>query len=102
MTAVESAAEAFATLTCRLPHVLVCDIGMPQNGLSFIRRVRADSRPEIASVPAMAVTAYARDQDRLRTLEAGYQFHLPKPFTATQLIEAVGLLARRKSAAPLP
>jgi CheY-like chemotaxis protein len=85
-------------LKCRPPHVLVCDIAMPrEDGVAFIRRVRADSSPAIASVPAVAVTAYARDQDRLRTLEAGFQFHLPKPVTALELIDTVGFLTNRRS-----
>ncbi len=93
-----SAAEAYEQLTTHVPDVLVCDIGMPgEDGLTFIGRVRADCRMDLASVPAVAVTAYARDQDRLRTLEAGFQFHLTKPVAATELVGTVGFLAKRSS-----
>ncbi len=92
VTAVNSAANAYEVLSQR-HDLLICDIAMPQeDGLDFIRRVRADSRPDIASLPAVAMTAYTKDHDRLRTLEAGFQFHLPKPVAATDLVQAVGFL----------
>jgi signal transduction histidine kinase len=98
VTAVSSAAEAFEALKRHQPHVVVCDIAMPiEDGLAFIRRVRAERHAEIASVPAVAVTAYARDHDRLRTLEAGFQFHLPKPVTAIELVDTVSFLTHRKT-----
>ncbi len=92
VTAVNSAAKAYEALSQR-HDLLICDIAMPQeDGLDFVRRVRADSRPEIASLPAVAMTAYSKDHDRLRTLEAGFQFHLPKPVSATDLVQAIGFL----------
>lgn len=98
VTATHSAAEGYQQLRSDRPHVLICDIAMPdEDGLAFMRRIRADASPEIASVPAVAVTAYARDIDRLGALAAGYQFHLPKPVAATDLVETVGFLTNRKA-----
>jgi CheY-like chemotaxis protein len=78
------------------PDVLVCDIGMPhEDGYSFIRRVRDDSRHGLASIPAVAVTAYGSDRDRLRALEAGFQFHLAKPVAIPDFVGIVGLLANQ-------
>ena len=85
-----SAREALATLRERPIDVLVSDIGMPkEDGYSLIRNVR-DQWP---TLPAIALTAYAADEDRERTTGAGYQFHLAKPAEATQLIAAVAMAA---------
>ena len=89
-----SASEGYELLTRLRPDVLVCDIAMPsEDGLAFITRVRRDNDPAVASIPALAVTAYARDQDRQRSLLAGFHSHLPKPFTAGDLVSMVRELA---------
>lgn len=89
-----SAAEGYEMLTRARPDVLVCDIGMPtEDGLAFIARVRSDPDAGIASIPALAVTAYARERDRERSLQAGFQSHLSKPFTAAELAGVVDHLA---------
>lgn len=96
VTTARSAAEAYASIRTDLPDVLICDIGMPvEDGYSLIRRIRGDSDPAIASLPAAALTAYASTQDRLRALEAGFQFHLSKPVTVANLTGIVGVLASR-------
>ena len=60
--------------------VLLADIAMPgEDGYSLIRRVRASSTPETASIPAVALTALAREQDRQQALRSGFQLHLAKP-----------------------
>jgi hypothetical protein len=98
VTAVASVSAAFKALKAHRPQVLVCDVGTTQeDSLAFIRRVRAESRSDIASVPAVAMTALGRDHDRLRALEAGFQFHLPKPVSAIQLLDTVSFLANRKA-----
>jgi CheY-like chemotaxis protein len=78
------------------PDVLVADIGMPGvDGYEFIRQVRARSPQSVGAVPAAALTAYARTQDRLRVLSAGYQMHIPKPIQPVELVTVVASLAKR-------
>jgi CheY-like chemotaxis protein len=88
-----SAAEAFDTLQREQIDVLLADIAMPgEDGYSFIRRVRALGNVA-ASVPAAALTALAREEDRRRALSAGFQLHLAKPLDGESLIAAVSRLA---------
>ena len=95
VTTARSAGEAFDVLSYARPDVLVCDLGMPgEDGLAFIARVRSHGDPDIASIPALAVTAYASDQDRVRSLNTGFQSHLSKPVTASELVARVGHLAQ--------
>jgi signal transduction histidine kinase/ActR/RegA family two-component response regulator len=90
----ESAAVAWPRLLAAPPDVLVCDIAMPEeDGLSFIRRVRALPAGGGARVPAIALTAYARVEEHTRSLEAGFDRHLAKPVEATELVAAVRQLA---------
>jgi signal transduction histidine kinase len=89
-----SAADGYAALTRTRPDVLVCDLGMPsEDGLRFISRVRTHPDPDVASVPALAVTAYAHGFDRQRSLDAGFHSHLSKPFAAADLVSVVQHLA---------
>ena len=83
------------------PSVIVADIGLPgEDGYAFIRRVRAHAAPEIQSVPAIAVTAYATMTDRAEAIAVGFQQHLSKPVDPVQLVEAVhGVLRKTRSAA---
>ncbi|MBW4678548.1 MAG: PAS domain S-box protein [Microcoleus vaginatus WJT46-NPBG5] len=77
------------------PDVLVSDIGMPgEDGYSLIRKVRALVVDQGGSIPAVALTAYAMDEDRRRVLEAGFQKHLAKPVDADELIQVVARLSR--------
>jgi len=93
-----SAAEGFSVLRVWRPDVLVSDIGMPnEDGFGLIARVRSLTPEEGGATPAVALTAYARAQDRLRTLSAGYQVHVPKPVEPEELAAAVGSLAGRRS-----
>jgi signal transduction histidine kinase len=96
VTAFPSVPEALASFDTAVPDVLVSDIGVPfEDGYSFIRKVR--SRPPAAggTVPALALTAYARAEDRQQALEAGFQTHLAKPVDPSELIAAVARLAGR-------
>jgi len=93
-----SAADALALLAERRPDLLVADIGMPEmDGYGLIRRIRSASDPGLASVPAIALTAYGRTEDRERALGAGFQHHLAKPVLPDELVNvvarAVGRLA---------
>ncbi|HVG21245.1 MAG TPA: PAS domain S-box protein [Blastocatellia bacterium] len=92
--AVASAAEALDVLAgCesgRLPDLILSDIGMPgEDGLSMLERVRAGGPESGAKIPAIALTAYARAEDRARALRAGYQLHIAKPFEPLQLVTAI-------------
>ncbi len=94
--AAASADEAMAALRRQRPDVLVCDIGMPgEDGFSLLARVRALSAEEGGLVPAVALTAYARSDDRRRVLAAGYHVHLSKPVDPDELISAVARMAGR-------
>jgi CheY-like chemotaxis protein len=94
VVALESGQMIDATLTDHRPHVLLIDIGLPgEDGYSLIRRIRKLSSAAGGQTPAISLTAYARKEDRVRALAAGFQNHLPKPVEAHQLIAAVHELA---------
>jgi len=91
-----SVAEGLAALQAWRPDVLISDIEMPgEDGYTFIRRVRALDDAKLARTPAVALTAYGRVEDRLRTLSAGYSMHVPKPVDPTELTTIVASLAGR-------
>jgi PAS domain S-box-containing protein len=95
--AVGSTVEALEAIASFKPDVLMSDIGMPgEDGFSLIRRVRALAPERGGATPALALTAYARDEDRLRALSAGFQEHLAKPVNAEELVLMLGTLARTK------
>ena len=74
--------------------VLISDIAMPgEDGYSLIRRLRASPNVAWRTLPAMALTAFARPEDQAQALEAGFQMHLPKPFDPAALLSAVTSLA---------
>lgn len=76
--------------------VLISDIGMPNSdGYDLIKRVRGLPSDRNGRVPAIALTAYARSNDRLQAIRAGYQMHVPKPVESAELIAIVASLARR-------
>jgi PAS domain S-box-containing protein len=78
------------------PNVLISDIGMPnEDGYELIRKVRALSPENGGQIPAVALTAFARTQDRLKVLSAGYQMHVPKPVEPVELATVVASLAKR-------
>jgi CheY-like chemotaxis protein len=89
-----SAAGALAQVAGWGPDVLIADIGMPvEDGYDLIRKVRALPAESGGGTPAVALTAYARVEDRLRVLDAGYQMHVPKPVEPTELVAAVASIA---------
>ncbi len=95
-----SVPEALASFDRAVPDVLLSDIGVPgEDGYSLIRKVRAREAALGGDVPAAALTAYARAEDRLRALEAGYQTHLAKPVDPAELIATVARLAGRTALA---
>jgi len=95
VTTAGSASEAMERVVRDKPDVLLSDIGMPtEDGYTLIRRIRKLGGAR-GRTPAIALTAYARAEDRAKTLEAGYQQHLSKPVEAAQLIAMVATLAKQ-------
>jgi CheY-like chemotaxis protein len=96
VTTAASAVEALAAIANHPPDVLVSDIGMPtEDGFALIRRLR-DLPPEAGgNTPAIALTAYARSEDRQRVIYAGFQMHVSKPIEPSGLITMVASLAGR-------
>jgi CheY-like chemotaxis protein/two-component sensor histidine kinase len=96
--ALGSAEEALSVLARRVPDVLVSDIGLGGiDGLGLLRRVRALPGP-VSAVPAIALTAYARPEDRVRAFGAGFQIHITKPIEPTELQAAVARLTSQSRA----
>jgi len=86
--------EALLQLEARQPAILVSDIGMPhEDGYALIRKVRALSAERGGQIPALALTAYAREEDAQRAREAGYQRHVSKPVDPLALVAIVAELA---------
>lgn len=87
--------EALELFAERTPDVLISDVAMPgADGYELIRRVRTLSREEGGDVPAAAITAYARPEDRSRLLNAGFSIHLPKPIDPAEVVAVVSTLTR--------
>jgi CheY-like chemotaxis protein len=98
VTLAASARDALAILEHADMDVLLADIAMPEeDGYSLIKKVRTLSSSRVASIPAAAVTAHARDEERRQALAAGYHLHLAKPFEPAQLAQAVERLVRGNS-----
>jgi CheY-like chemotaxis protein len=95
MTA-NSASEAFEMIKREKFDVIISDIGMPdEDGFSLIRKIRELSNEEGGNVPAIALTAYARAEDRVKALRSGFQMHVAKPVEPAELIAIVANLAGR-------
>ena len=92
-----SVVEALQEIERQKPDVLVSDIGMPdQDGYEFIQRVREmEAKHEDKAMPALALTAYAKAEDRVRALSGGYQVHLAKPVEPAEFVLVVANLAGR-------
>jgi CheY-like chemotaxis protein len=91
-----NAAEALAIVEQERPHVLVSDIGMPQvDGFELLRRVRALGEARGGKVPAIALTAFARSEDRTRALRAGFLVHVSKPVEPSELVATVASVSGR-------
>ena len=96
VTAVSSAGEAIQAITRNRPDVLVSDIAMPdEDGYGLIRKIRALENGASENIPAVAITAYAKEEDRERALSAGFQIYLAKPVELTELISVVARAAKR-------
>jgi CheY-like chemotaxis protein len=96
MKEAESSREALEIIESWKPDVLIADIGMPvEDGYGLIKRVRALPKERGGHTPALALTAYARTEDRIRALSEGYQVHLSKPVDRAELAAVVARLAER-------
>jgi hypothetical protein len=95
-TTAASVQEALKLLKSWQPKILVSDIGMPgEDGYSLIRQIRRLSPTEGGSIPAVALTAYSREEDRKQVLLAGFQMHVSKPVEATELLQAIATLTEQ-------
>lgn len=98
VASVKQALTIIETATDRSPDVLVSDIGMPdEDGYSLIRKLRQLEAQRGGRLPAIALTAYARNDDRRQALLAGFQMHLTKPVDAAELVAVVASLTGRTS-----
>jgi len=90
--------EAIEVLQCFKLDVLVSDIGMPgEDGYALIRQVRLLQPEQNRNIPAVALTAYARESDRTKALAAGFQMHLAKPVPPNKLANAIAHLAKQSA-----
>jgi signal transduction histidine kinase len=97
VAAVASVPEVLAAMDRESFDVLVSDIGVPgEDGYSLIRKVRARGAERGGNLPAAALTAYARTEDRVRALSAGFQMHLSKPIDPAELVATIASLAGRQ------
>jgi CheY-like chemotaxis protein len=85
-----------------LVDVLVSDIGMPEmDGYELIRKIRTESSASVQNIPALALTAFATDEDKQRSAQAGYQAYLVKPVSTEELVNVLAWLGKRTGASPL-
>lgn len=98
VTIATSVMEAFSLFQQDPPDILLSDIGMPEeDGYRLIQRIRALPPEQGGQVPAAALTAYVRGDDRLQALRAGFQMHVPKPIEPLQLLQVVTQLVSSRS-----
>src|SRR5688572_22077863 len=99
VTTVSSPGAALERIAEVKPHVLVVDLGMPEiDGFEVIRRVRQSTNAAIRGLPAAALTAFARSEDRTKALRSGFEMHLAKPVDPGELVASVATLAKRLKA----
>jgi CheY-like chemotaxis protein len=94
VVAVDSAQAALEAIAAEQPDILISDIGLPgEDGYSLIQRIRQLNRADGGALPAIALTAFARSEDRTRALLAGFQAHVAKPVDTAELLATVASLA---------
>jgi CheY-like chemotaxis protein len=85
-----SAAEAYKLLQSFHPDILISDIGMPgEDGYALLQRIRKLEEEKGGATPAVALSAYAREEDQERSLEAGFQLHMTKPIQGQVLVDSI-------------
>jgi PAS domain S-box-containing protein len=93
-----STSEAMECILARRPNVLVCDLAMPgEDGYSLIRWLRVLEESQESGLPALALSAYARSEDRTKAIRSGFQNHLAKPVEPAELMAVVSSLAGRRN-----
>jgi CheY-like chemotaxis protein len=93
----DSGQEALEKLRRNRANVLIADLGMPtMDGFALIAQVRGSADVAIREIPAAALTAFARSEDRVRAMQSGFEVHLSKPIDPAELMAAAASLARRK------
>jgi CheY-like chemotaxis protein len=98
VTAVSSAKDALAAVDANPPHVIVSDIAMPEeDGYSLVKKLRSRGAEKGGRIPAVALTAHSLVQDRLLSLRAGFQSHVPKPVVPEELVEVVASVVYQRS-----
>jgi PAS domain S-box-containing protein len=96
VTTVSAPRDAIERIEDVKPHVIVVDLGMPDiDGFELIRRIRASPHAHVRDVPAIALTAFARSDDRTRVLRSGFEMHLAKPVDPAELVASIATLVRR-------
>ena len=94
---VGSSSAALERIAETRPDALVLDLGMPDmDGFELIRRIRASADAGLRDIPAVALTAFGRSEDRTRTLRAGFEMHLAKPVDPGELVASIATLVRRR------
>jgi signal transduction histidine kinase/CheY-like chemotaxis protein len=102
VTAVDSAKAAMSQIDVEVPALLIADIGMPgEDGLTMIRRIRGQRAHKARTVPAIALSAYARAEDRQAALDAGYNDFLTKPAMPAEILRTVDRVLGAATRAPL-
>ena len=95
VTGCDSATRALEEIQAVRPDVLIADIGLPRvDGYELIKRIRQLPDARLRNIPAAALTAYARAEDRATALGAGYQLYLTKPVEPTELRAAIARLTQ--------
>ena len=97
VTTADSAVRALSVIDASSPDVLLADVGMPgMSGFELIAKIRKSPNSRTREVPAAALTAYARSEDRVNALRSGFQLHLAKPIDPGELMAAVASLAMQR------
>jgi PAS domain S-box-containing protein len=100
VTTISSPFAALDRIDAVRPDAIVVDLGMPEmDGFEFISRVRTATVPHVRDVPAAALTAFARSEDRTKALRSGFELHLAKPVDPGELVASVATLVRRSRTA---
>jgi CheY-like chemotaxis protein len=101
VTTVPSPLQVLERIATINPQVLVVDLGMPEmDGFELISRIRRSPDPAVRKIPAAALTAFARSEDRTKALRSGFEMHLAKPVDPGELVASVATLARRVNTGP--
>jgi PAS domain S-box-containing protein len=95
-----SGPAALAAIAQQRPDVIIADVGMPEmDGFALIKKVRESADPDVRDIPAAALTAFARSEDRTKALQSGFEMHLAKPVDPAELVASIATLVRRYRAA---